>query len=46
MPTLYRVRRLLISAHESLSEHVDSKRWSLLTAGKPNWTLLNTLTPP
>ena len=32
---LYRVRRLLISAHERLSEHADTKLRGLLTAGDP-----------
>ena len=32
---LYRVRRLLISAHERLSEHADAKLRGLLTAGDP-----------
>ena len=32
---LYRVRRLLISAHERLSEHGDTKLRGLLTAGDP-----------
>ena len=32
---LYRARRLLISAHERLSEHADTKLRGLLTAGDP-----------
>ena len=32
---LYRVRRLLISAHERLSEGADTKLRGLLTAGDP-----------
>ena len=33
---LYRARRLLISAHERLSEHADTKLRGLLTAGDPH----------
>ncbi len=49
---LYRVRRLLISAHERLNEHGDSKLRGLLTAGDPQgevrlaWHAKETLPTP